>query len=197
VVDDPVTDCEGTKHDNESEQTSHGDPRRSSFTVVLDAVWIDGRLSSSSRNSNPTTYLHMRMIGRTAVVSCSGMTGIWVLVFVAGVLAVAALHYKFSPGLGEVAKLAALGIPLLYEMTMGFGLAYRYLVQNPTQWIGVGITLVLGLVGPITATVVWRKRRNREAESIPRFRHAELVGLTVAVPLALVLTAWIGTAAGS
>lgn len=108
-----------------------------------------------------------------------------------------ALHYKFSPGLGEVAKLAALGIPLLYEMTMGFVLACRYLVQNPTQWIGVGITLVLGLVGPTTAAFVWRRRRSRETGSIPRFRHAELVGLTVAVPLALVLTAWIGAAASS
>jgi hypothetical protein len=71
VVDDSVTDCQGTQYDNESEQTSHGDPRRSSFTVVLDAMRVDGRLRNAVRNSHPTTDLHVRMIGRTAGRCCS------------------------------------------------------------------------------------------------------------------------------
>ena len=45
----------------------------------------------------------------------SGLSGVWIPVFVLVAGIAALLHYKFSPSLGEVAKVMALALPLAWE----------------------------------------------------------------------------------
>ena len=119
------------------------------------------------------------------------VSGIWIPVFVVVMGVVTILHYKFSPALGEVAKVVALALPLAWELVLGLALAYRYAVER--SWAGVVLLSVLAVVGPVTGTVVWRRVQAGRSR-LGRVRHAVLLGLVVGAPVALVLTGWLPAA---